>query len=225
MSDWRSLIPPEERATYARAGYGADAVPGSGPALLVVDATKAFVGPRAATLQDATARYPGACGPVAWEAIGRIELIVGAFRALRLPVVYTVGAPLAWVQWIGRDKHDSRTQVPPADGRDIVDPIRPVDGDIVLEKPGPSAFHGTPLASLLVARGVDTVAVTGGTTSGCVRATVVDAFSHGFATVVIEDAVFDRSPLSHAVNLFEMGQKYADLLTTEAILRHLHDEG
>jgi nicotinamidase-related amidase len=75
--------------------------------------------------------------------------------------------------------------------------------------------------SSLVDQRVDTVIVTGCTTSGCVRATVVDAFSNGFATLVVEDGVFDRGELSHAVNLFDMDQKYADVITADEALTYL----
>lgn len=123
-----------------------------------------------------------------------------------------------------REKHP-KTLEQPDDAQEIPEPTAPREGDVVIRKTKPSVFYGTPLLSSLVDRRVDTVIVTGCTTSGCVRATVVDAFSNGFATIVVEDAVFDRGELSHAVNLFDMDQKYADVVDTDEALVYLASLG
>jgi maleamate amidohydrolase len=85
-------------------------------------------------------------------------------------------------------------------------------------KKHPSAFFGTPLASYLINTGADTLVVTGCSTSGCVRGTVVDGFAYNFRVLVPQDAVFDRSRVSHAVNLFDMAEKYADVMPTDEAL-------
>jgi nicotinamidase-related amidase len=103
----------------------------------------------------------------------------------------------------------------------IPDPIAPVDGETVIQKTKPSAFFGTPLVSYLVAAAADTLIVTGTTTSGCVRATVIDAFSNNYRTIVVEDGVFDRGEASHRINLFDMHAKYADVQTTDEVLNYL----
>ena len=91
----------------------------------------------------------------------------------------------------------------------------------VVTKAGASAFFGTPVTSMLVASGIDTVLVTGATTSGCVRASVVDAVQHGFATFVVTDCVADRAVAPHEANLFDMTAKYADPLTLEEVVGYL----
>ena len=105
-----------------------------------------------------------------------------------------------------------------AHGYDFVAEVAPREGDILVPKKHPSAFFGTPLASYLVEQGADTVVVTGCTTSGCVRGSVVDAFAYNFRVAVPHDAVYDRSATSHAVNLFDMAEKYADVSDTDELL-------
>jgi nicotinamidase-related amidase len=89
-------------------------------------------------------------------------------------------------------------------------------------KKHPSAFFGTPLASYLINTGADTLVVTGCSTSGCVRGTVVDGFAYNFRVMVPQDGVFDRSEVSHAVNLFDMSEKYADVMPTDDIIAALN---
>jgi maleamate amidohydrolase len=102
-------------------------------------------------------------------------------------------------------------------GDQIPEIIAPLEDEIVIAKDKPSAFFGTPLVSYLTALGIDTLIVAGTSTSGCVRATVVDAFSLNYAVVVVEDCVFDRGSVSHKVNLFDMQAKYADVLSLEQV--------
>jgi maleamate amidohydrolase len=94
-------------------------------------------------------------------------------------------------------------------------------GDMLLVKKYASCFFGTDLMSRLVSRGVDTLVITGCTTSGCVRASAVDACSYGLRTIVVEDAVGDRAPLSHLTCLFDMDAKYADVVTTQTVIAQL----
>jgi maleamate amidohydrolase len=97
----------------------------------------------------------------------------------------------------------------------------PGERDLVFVKKKPSGFHGTPLLGYLVERGIDTVIVTGGATSNCVRATVFDAASWNLRTVVPQEAVFDRIPVSHAISLFDMDRQFADVLPTDEVLDYL----
>src|SRR5262245_62953958 len=100
----------------------------------------------------------------------------------------------------------------------IVPELTPLPNETILRKTQLSAFFGTGYADLLRRQGVDTVIVAGCTTSGCVRATVVDAMSHNFRTIVVRDCVGDRSLAAHDANLFDMEQKYADLVESEAVV-------
>lgn len=100
----------------------------------------------------------------------------------------------------------------------VVPELEPIDGELIVDKTEASAFFGTGLAAWLTYRSVDTVIVTGATTSGCVRATVVDACAHNFRPIVAEDCVGDRAMGPHEANLFDMGRKYADVMPRDEIV-------
>jgi nicotinamidase-related amidase len=106
-------------------------------------------------------------------------------------------------------------------GYEFVAEVAPREGDVLIPKKHPSAFFATPLVSHLIDFGVDTLVVTGCTTSGCVRCSVVDAFSYNFRVLVPSDCVYDRSATSHAVNLFDMASKYADVATAAEVMEKL----
>lgn len=222
---WRSVIGDRDRAVYEAAGYGRPVTPGTRPMLLVVDVTYGFTGRERLPIMEAIARYPNACGSAAWDAVDVIESLLPPVRALGRPVVYSAGFAQLGVRGVGlwAEKHP-RASKAPDDQHDIPARIAPRDGeDILLPKTKPSLFHATPLLELLVRANADTLIVTGGSTSGCIRATVVDAFSYNYPVIVVEDAVFDRGELSHAVNLFDMDQKYANVMASEAVLRYLDE--
>ena len=126
-----------------------------------------------------------------------------------------------WTTRANGGENPAATLQQPSDAHTIVDDIKPVGGEVVIQKTKPSAFFGTPLVASLIDKGVDTLIVLGCTTSGCVRATALDAFSFGFVTVVVEDGVFDRGWMSHAVNLFDLSQKYADVLDSGEVGNYL----
>lgn len=224
MKGWRERIPPQDLAVYEAAGYGRRGGRGSRPALLVIDVTYGFIGREPLPLLESIRRYPNSCGEAGWRALGVIGGLLEAARSRAVPVYYTAGVTDHAVPHAGRwrDKHP-RTLEQPDDAQEIPPQIAPQPGDVVIRKTKPSVFYGTPLLSSLIDRKIDTVVVTGCTTSGCVRATVVDAFSHGFSTVVADDAVFDRGEISHAVNLFDMDQKYADVVGSGDVLAYLSD--
>jgi nicotinamidase-related amidase len=108
-----------------------------------------------------------------------------------------------------------------ADGNTIIAPIAPRPEDIVIEKGKPSVFFGTLLSSYLVDLQADSIIACGTTTSGCVRATVIDGFSLNFRMSVVEECTFDRGQASHAINLFDMHQKYADVVPLAETLEFL----
>jgi len=143
-------------------------------------------------------------------------------RARRWPVAHT----RVVYQDDGADANIFALKVPPilalredAPQSQIVPQLQPCNGELVLRKIHPSAFFGTSLASWFSQRGVQTLLIAGCTTSGCVRASVVDAMCHGFRPLVVTDCVGDRSLRAHEANLFDMQQKYATLMSRDDALQ------
>ena len=208
-TDGRPPATDADLALYRRQGLGGPVGFGDRPALLVVDFTNAFADP---------ARFGG--GNIA-EAIANTRPVLEAARRAGLPVAFTRVV-------YASDGSDAGvfTQKAPglldlteeAEGSQIVAELTPEPGEHVIRKTQPSAFFGTDLAPWLLGRGADTLVVTGATTSGCVRASVVDAMSYNLRAVVVRDCVGDRALGPHEANLFDMEQKYADLVVaTEAV--------
>lgn len=206
---------------YDAAGFGKPVGLGRRPGLLIIDVQYRTVGTQRMPFDEAVREFPTSCGEVAWDAVDNIARLLAAFRSASLPVLYPyVARKLAY------DAGRLGAKVPAimgvADhGYDFVKEVEPREGEVLLPKRHPSAFFGTPLASYLIDAGVDSLVVTGCSTSGCVRSSVADAFSYNFRVAVPADAVYDRSPVVHEVNLFDMAQKYADVATTDALLAHL----
>jgi len=221
MKPWQDIIPPQDLAVYERAGFGHSGGVGRRAALLIIDTQYRTVGTRPRPILESLDEYPTSCGDIGWTAIGHIARLIPAFRAAGLPILYPHVAPKTRHDG-GRfaDKLPAITDIP-ARGYEFVQEVAPTADDILIAKYHPSAFFGTALTSHLIDLGVDTLFVTGCTTSGCVRATVVDAFSLNYRIVVPQECVFDRSAVSHAVNLFDMASKYADVMSLDDAMRAL----
>lgn len=196
---------------FAKAGYGVGDVGwGKRPAIVVVDFQLAFT---AADLPIGGSSHIDA-------AVERTVPVLEAARAARVPVIHTYvawGSPLEFGRW----KIPSLAAITPPSRAARIDPRVWAGSDLLLLKRYPSAFFGTDLAALLTRNEVDTVLVMGATTSGCVRATVIDSFSHGFRTQVVADCCGDQSVDSHEANLLDVGRRYADVIDADAALTHL----
>lgn len=218
---WHGIVPEEEMRAYNAAGFGRRSGLGARPALLIIDVQYRTVGSTPKPFWEAIKEFPTACGESGWVAVVNIARLLALFREKRWPVLYPYVSPKETF-----DKGRLSEKVPALmtvarHGYDFVAEVAPREDDILLPKKHPSAFFGTPLASYLVDLGADTLVVTGCTTSGCVRGSVVDGFAYNFRVAVPHDAVYDRSKTSHAVNLFDMASKYADVSSTAELLAAL----
>jgi maleamate amidohydrolase len=197
---------------YDRAGFGRRVERGTRPAVVVVDFTYGFTDPRYPTAADMSA------------AVGATARLLTAFRARGLPVVFTTiaydDAQLASLAWLkkaaGMRALRLGTRLVEVDGR-----LNPRPDEHLVVKTGASAFFGTDLAAYLASCQVDTLVVTGATTSGCVRATVVDAVQYGYPTLVPADCVADRAQGPHEGNLFDINEKYGDVVDADDVLSYL----
>lgn len=165
--------------------------------------------------------WPMSTGLEGWEAIDKTVELLRAARGNDIPVIYVHGFDKGFVPWGRRAKRERLSNLSAEEralANQIVDEIAPQDGELVLEKAAASAFHGTPLVFHLNYHGIDTVIACGETTSGCVRASVVDGATYRYAMGVVEECTFDRTQASHYINLFDMNQKYADVVSlSEAV--------
>jgi maleamate amidohydrolase len=163
------------------------------------------------------------CGVYGWRAIPPIQMVLDSARAGGIPVFYTIPQepdqrPVATLERFDEKMPNWLDYSGSRNGYSFADEIAPRGGDIIIRKPTASSFYLTDFEEQLRAANVDTLIVTGCTTSGCVRATVVDAHARGFKMNVVEDGVFDRGQTTHAINLFDMQAKYADVIPAAEVL-------
>jgi nicotinamidase-related amidase len=221
---WANVIPDTDLAVFEAAGYGRDIKLGERPALLIVDATYAFTGSRPMPIMEAVLECRTSCGEAAWTAVRHIQRLSQRAHSARVPVFFTRARPVAELgglgHWAGKNSR-APEDIGASRSSTIVSELEPQSGDFIIDKSKPSAFFGTDLLSLLVLKTIDTLIVTGGATSGCVRSTVVDAFSYNFAVAVVAEATFDRSELVRAVSLFDLHLKYANVISMPEALAYL----
>ena len=201
--------PLSELDIYARQGFAQPIGIGERVALVVVDFVVGFTDP---------AHFGGGNIP---QSIARTQALLAHARANGWPVAHTrvvyaadgsdAGAFTRKAPGILKLTEDSPLS-------QIVPELTPAPGELLIRKRQPSAFFATELAAWLLWKRVDTLFVTGCTTSGCVRATVIDAMSNNLRTIVVTDCVGDRAIGPHEANLFDMGQKYADLMSCDDVI-------
>lgn len=199
-------------ADYEAAGFKRILEPGDSPALLVIDFVNAY-------LEPDSPLYAGV-----EDALGSAARVLAAARISKTPVIYTkvIYTPG------GADGGIFYRKIPVLEVFDagsplgeIPDELAPGPDEIIIYKQYASAFFGTSLASTLTALGVDTVIIVGLSTSGCVRASAVDAMQYGFIPVVVADAVGDRDPRPHEANLFDLQAKYAEVVSEDEAVKYL----
>lgn len=202
----------ETQKIYEKQGFGGTSGFGHKSALIVVDFVNGFVDPEVLGSKE-----------IAKAAEDTVELLAH-FRGLGLPVAHT----RVVFSDDGANHNVFTTRVPAlkkltehAFESQIVPALLPMPGELVVRKQSASAFFSTGLDNWLTFKNVDTCVIVGCTTSGCVRASVVDAMQHNYKTVVVSDCVADRAQAPHEANLFDMQQKYADVLSKKEVLIQL----
>lgn len=228
---WNRFLTARDKEVFGTSGsgYGARAGFGKRPALLIIDVNYNFCGDRPEPIVESIKRWPNSCGEEAWVGVAEIKKLVVASRAKGLPMIYTTSIFRAddwdiggWAWKNSRSAEWAGAPTTNLDGNAIMPEIAPGPRDIVIKKQKPSAFFGTPLHSYLTLLGCDSLLVTGATTSGCVRASVIDAFSNNFRVTIAEECCFDRSQASHAINLCDMNAKYADVVPAAEVSDYIN---
>ncbi len=229
---WNKFLTERDKQVFEKSGFGAEAGFGKRPALLVIDVSYNFCGDRPEPILESIKRFHNSCGEYAWESLPHIKMLIDKCHEKKIPVIYTTGTVRedGWDAggWAWKNSRTDEDVTAPKmsgfnrDGNEIMDEIAPSPQDIVIYKHKPSAFSGTPLSGFLNDLCADSLLVTGTTTSGCVRASVIDAFSNNYRVSVVEEGCFDRSQASHAINLCDMHAKYADVVTTEDALAYVN---
>jgi maleamate amidohydrolase len=210
---WDDLLTEQDLAVIREAGYDKKGAAswdsrslGTNPAVLVIDMQNQLVGDDEPILK-AVKKERTAMGEIAWRAMEYILPFVAACREAGLPIIYTRVIP-----------HDRQADAP---ALQIVTPLQPKNGDLVLEKNYSSAFYGTGLLTRLNQQRIDTVIIVGNSTSGCVRATAVDARQMGFRVMVPQECTFDRIAASHKISLLDMWMKYATVVPVETASEYI----
>jgi nicotinamidase-related amidase len=208
---WDRFLSEQDKAQLEVVGEKKKREYGSKPALLLIDLYRWVFGDEKEPLLEQAKKWPGTCGPAAWESIPHIQKLLSAAREAGIPVIHTTGAELDMVHWANGIRRKN----------DFMPEVAPIEGELVIRKSSPSAFWGTPLIGHLVANNIDTIIVGGESTSGCVRSSVVDGCTSRFKMFVVEECVFDRHEACHAIDLFTMNQKYGSVIELEEALRFL----
>ncbi len=216
---WKDIVPPDVLDIYSH--YARNTFVGPVPALLAIDLYELSYQGGAKPVAELHKTYPSSCGENAHAAIEPTKRLFAAARAAGIPIFYTTQdtRPDSLPSRVTATKRQRIPNDPALYA--IKTEFKPQPGDVVITKQRASGFYGTPLLAHLTQLGVQTVIVCGESTSGCVRASAVDAYSSGFHVVLVEQCCFDRSALSHKVNLFDLHHKYADVMHVDTVVAHL----
>jgi nicotinamidase-related amidase len=214
---WKDIVNEEILEIYE--AYHRKLYVGANPVVLAIDLyNKAYEGGNK-PVREVNRQFSGSCGENAWKAIEPTQKLFAAARKAGVPVIYTTRhVDTRGVQSTNRNLGSEALK---SDVYDIKAELAPQPGELVIYKERASGFFGTPLVAHLRMMGIDSLIICGESTSGCLRASTVDAYSYGFHNTVVEECTYDRSMITHKVNLFDLHHKYADVLHIDEVATHL----
>lgn len=214
MKPWLEIFTEQDRQVMDKAGMGGKQSYGENPVFLIIDTNWRTLGPRGEPILKAMDTYRGACGPSGWVAVKHIQQMLAGCRPAGIPVIFITGdAATRFYQ--GRSSTKGEARPLKIEAEEMPEEIAPLPTELIIRKTRASAFFDTPLDNCLKSLKADCLIVAGNSTSGCVRASVVDACSYGYTVFVVEECCFDRFELSHQVSLFDMNAKYATVISIE----------
>jgi nicotinamidase-related amidase len=221
MRGWEPFLTEQDKAHLAYLGERKPTEMGKNPVVLVIDDYYSVLGLEREPILESIKTWPSSTGLEGWAAIDETVGLLDSARKNGVPVIYCHGLegfPSPWARRGGGNRLAHLPEEMRRKANQIVDEIAPQPGELVIKKSAPSVFWGTPLMFHLNYLGIDTILACGETTSGCVRASVIDGATNRFRMGVVEECCFDRTQASHWINLFDMNQKYANVMQkTEAI--------
>lgn len=225
---WDDFLTERDKQVLAQAGYGKRGGFGKRPALFIIDVQYNFCGDTPQDILEGLKQYRTHCGREAWEAVEHIVPLLELARDKNIPVFYTESGRRAdlldsGVQVGKNHRGGEKTVLADTHATQTVEPLAPRPQDIRITKQKPSCFFGTIFMSHLNFLDVDTLILVGCTSSGCLRATTVDAYSYNFKVIIPEECAFDRFQSSHAMSLFDLNCKYADVIPSVEVQDYLRD--
>ena len=216
---WKDLVSEEVIEIYKP--YQRKTYVGERPALLAIDLYNLVYEGGPKPVHEAVKEQKSSCGIYAYEAIGPIQELLNLARSKKIPIIYTTTETRKEAKPGSVHATARNIQKIDPEAYQIYKEFKPQPGDLIIFKERASAFFGTPLVAHLTRMGIGSLMVCGETTSGCVRASAVDAYSYGYHTTLVEECCFDRSILSHKVNLFDLHHKYADVMHLDEVKKEL----
>ena len=216
---WKDIIPAYVLEMYERRRR--KTFVGPAPAIVAVDLYEAVYQGGNRPMQELAKTHPSSCGENAWNAIEPTRKLFASARRAGLPIFYSTSESRP--ESAPGSVRATRSQGPKRDASvyAIRPEFAPQPGDVVITKQRASAFFGTPLVAHLTQLGIRSVIMFGESTSGCLRASAVDAYSFGFHVTLAEECCFDRVDISHKINLFDLHHKYCDVMHVDEIVTHL----
>ena len=212
---WKDIVDDEILEIYE--AYRREVFVGPRPAVLAIDLYKKAYQGGDKPVREVNRQFSGSCGENAWKAMEPTQKLFAAARRAGVPVISTTRhADTAGVHSTNRRMGRETENL-----YEIQPGLEPEPGELVIYKERASGFFGTPLIAHLRRLRVESLIICGESTSGCVRASTVDAYSYGFHNTLVEECTYDRSMLSHKVNLFDLHHKYADVMHIADVLAHL----
>lgn len=221
---WEDMLTSVDRLVIEKGGYGKSRGLGKKPLLLIIDVQYNYVGENL-PLEQQLDKWPSGGGTNAWAAVANIQKVRQAAKEAGIPIFQSRNVQKKTLAFDSFSTKTSRDQSKYLDGRpetQIVQELAPGDDELVIDKAYASVFYGTPLQSYLVKLGIDTIIIVGGSSSGCVRATAVDAVTRNYNVAVVEDCVYDRISLSHKAALLDLWMKYCDVEASGDIIGYIN---
>ncbi len=220
---WEDVLSDIDKQVIVKGGYGKRRGYGKHPIMMIIDPQWNYMGANK-PIQEQWDEWPSGVGKAAWDGVGPIKKIVDKMHEKGYPVIITRNVQKKTLKFDSFSNKTNRDQTKYIDGNpatEIIPELAPAPQDIVIDKAYASVFYGTPIQSYLVKLGVDTIIMTGGSTSGCVRASTIDAIERSYNVAMVADCVFDRISISHKAGLLDCWMKYCDVVDSEDVLAYL----